>query len=141
MARPINAQLPEPNEKPLSAHVTRKPKTLTADIMGSGVPSGGSVKVATTAEWNAQPQLIGVQGTVYVYSDHEHTPDGQPVPGFKVGDGTTYLIDAPFNDDLSMRHINDTDIHVTPEEKAFWNNKVTVYINAEDLENLVFSKE
>ncbi len=94
-----------------------------------------NLQVATKAEWDAQPSLIGQAGTVYVYSDQYTNPDDQPVPGFKVGDGLAYLIDLPFNDDILMRSM------VTDEERAFWNNKVTAYLDANDLENLVLSKE
>lgn len=99
-----------------------------------------NVKVATTEEWNAQPDLIGEKDVVYVYTDRSVNADGDPIPGFKVGDGLAYLIDQPFNNDLSMRHINDSTVHITEGERLFWNNKVTAYINALDQEELVFSK-
>lgn len=104
------------------------------------IAGGTNVKVATTAEWNAQPGLIAENGIVYVYSDWG-TIDGEPVPAFKVGDGLAYLIDMPFNEDIASRHIADNTIHVTAAEKEFWNNKVTAFLDAENLENLVLSKE
>lgn len=104
---------------------------------------GDLVHYDTTAHWNAQLQLIAVKGHVYVYSDYQ-TIDGQPVAGFKVGDGTSYLIDLPFaagNTTALNDHISNTVIHVTGEDKTFWNNKVTCFISAVDAEHLIFTKE
>ena len=107
--------------------------------------TGGSyysnVSVGTTEEWNSRPSLIGAKNVVYVYTDHETDGDGQPIPGFKVGDGLAYLIDLPFNDDLMVTHINNQLIHVTEEERAFWNNKVSAYIDADNNEELVLTTE
>ena len=126
----------------LQASIRRTPSTIKADIQTVEIGGGGTenVRVATTEEWNSQPQLIGLRGVVYIYSDHEMTDDGKPIPGFKVGDGLGYLIDAPFNDDLAIQHIADTSIHVTDAEKEFWNNKVTAYIDATNIENLILTK-
>lgn len=140
MARPITAHLPDA-DKTVSAHIAKRQKPLNVSINGVGTPVGNNVRVATTEEWNSQVDLIGVKNVVYVYSDHEYTEDGKPIPGFKVGDGLAYLIDAPFNDDLALRHIYNTGIHVTEEEKAFWNSKVTAYLDYENIENLVLSSD
>ena len=51
--------------------------------------------IDTTANWNAQADLIGKAGHIYVYSDYE-VINGVAVPAFKVGDGLAYLIDTPF---------------------------------------------
>lgn len=101
---------------------------------------GGNIRFDTTENWDAQGQLISEQDVVYVYTDHETSPMGDPVPGFKVGDGLAFLIDLPFSDVLAMQHRADETIHVTAEEKAFWNEKVRVYIDATNLERLVFDK-
>lgn len=137
--KPVTAHLPDVSQ-PINGYIAKRPKTLSVEIQGGGTPLGNNVRVATTAEWDAQRDLIGVKNVVYVYTDHEQTEDGKPIPGFKVGDGMAYLIDAPFNDDLALRHIYDTSIHVTPEEKEFWNNKVTAYLDAEDIECLILTK-
>lgn len=112
--------------------------------LGSGVSVvGDQVHYDTTAHWNAQAQLIATKGHIYVYSDYTEI-DGEPVAGFKVGDGTTYLIDLPFaagNSTVMDDHIRNTVVHVTAEDKAFWNSKVTCFISAVDAENLVFSTE
>lgn len=99
-------------------------------------------RYGTTEYWNTYPSLISDQGTIYVYVDH-HEIDGEYVPGFKVGDGTSYLIDMPFTDSYMdenlNEHINDEIRHITQEEREKWNNKVSVSISAIDEENLVFT--
>lgn len=107
----------------------------------TGTGGGGTknLLVATTAEWNAQPDLIGAKNTVYVYSDKGRNEQGQAVPAYKVGDGLAYLIDLPFSDDLFIMHAADTNIHVTEQEKAFWNSKVTAFVDSDNPELLVLS--
>ena len=61
---------------------------------------------------------------------------GSATPAIKIGDGTSYLIDLPTVNGLS----------VSEAEKLFWNNKITCYLVAIDEEdihenNLVFSKD
>jgi len=102
-----------------------------------------TIHIDTTSHWNAQTDLIGKLNHVYVYSDYQ-TINGVSVPGIKVGDGQAYLIDAPFiagNDAALNTHINNTDIHVTSQEKLFWNDKVTCFLSQDDNENIVFTKE
>ena len=59
------------------------------------------------------------------------------IPNIKIGDGLAYVQDLPFIDkdlrDKLMEHINNYDIHVTLQDKAFWNNKV----NIDDSEEIV----
>lgn len=101
----------------------------------------------TVYNWNVQSDLIGEKGCLYIYSDFDTIEeDGQikEIPGMKVGDGVTYLLDLPFISDkltrLIMEHIGNTDIHITPKEREFWNNKVTAYLDPEDSDNLILSK-
>ena len=100
-----------------------------------------NVLVDTTANWDADNTIIAQKDYVYVYSDKYTDEYGNPVPAFKVGDGTSYLIDMPFNGDVFSEHIANTTVHITSEERAFWNDKVTAYLDAENLENLVLSKQ
>ena len=83
----------------------------------------------TTAEWNSDPDLIAQKNMIYIYTDYDEV-QGQKIPAIKIGDGTTYLIDLPFT---SMGEGN-----VTPEQIEFWNNKVRVYIDENNQENLIF---
>lgn len=107
----------------------------------------GNIHYDTSAAWDAHPLYVGDSGAVYVYSDKTTvTKDGTTVnvPGIKIGDGTSYLIDMAFVDDevaaALLEHMEDTGVHITDEERLFWNNKVTCYVDLIDTENLVFSK-
>lgn len=95
----------------------------------------------TTANWAAKPELIGVRGYLYVYSDYQQDGYGKDIPGIKVGDGNAYLIDLPFIDKLYAEHILDKVSHITEEEREAWNNKVTCYIDPENNKRLIFSKK
>lgn len=93
----------------------------------------------TKANWNAQNTLTGAQNTIYVYTDYMQDGDGNNIAGIKIGDGNAYLIDAPFLDTIYYEHVNDTDIHITAEEREFWNNKVRCYYSLTDDETVVFT--
>ena len=58
------------------------------------------VLYGSTLEWAQDKTRIAQKGVIYVYSDYVKASDGAggtvDVPGFKVGDGTSYLIDMPF---------------------------------------------
>ena len=97
---------------------------------------GGQILVNTTEGWNSQRDLRSKPKTIYVYSDHEQVEeDGvvKNVPGFKVGDGNAYLIDLAFSDAKEVEHMANTDIHVTLQEKEFWNNKVRCIVDGTNL--------
>jgi len=99
------------------------------------------VHTDTTEHWNAQPSLIAIKDHLYIYSDYD-TINGAYVPAFKVGDGKAYLIDLPFvsgNNSRLSSHIEDTNIHITPEEREFWNNKVRCFISQGEDDTLVFT--
>ena len=96
----------------------------------------------STANWNAARGFVPMAGELIVYNDYKTITkeiDGEErtvqIPGIKVGDGQTYVQDLPFMDeelrDRVLAHINNPDIHVTLQEKLFWNNKLNVDDNAE----------
>ena len=99
----------------------------------------------TTANWNAQRQLISEAGTVYVYTDYHRLEDDVGnvtfIPDFKVGDGLGYLIDAPFVSayyiELLREHTDNSEIHVSSTDRAFWNNKVAAVISTVSNEKLI----
>lgn len=101
----------------------------------------------TTAQWNAQASLVAEANVLYIYTDYKtKTVNGNTVniPGLKVGDGTTYLIDLPFvaaNEDALAEHIANTTAHVTANERAVWNNKVTCFLDDQNSERVVFTKD
>ena len=94
----------------------------------------------TTAYWNTQTSLESEPGAIYVYSDH-YTDENGTVPGVKIGTGNAFVVDLPFIDRVYANHIVDELIHITDEERQFWNDKVTCYIDPLNDKNLIFSKE
>ena len=99
------------------------------------------VKRDTTENWNNARGFIPLAGEVIVYTDYEVKTYmveeyGQMVmktayvPNIKIGTGNAYVQDLAFVDertrDILMEHINNHDIHVTLQEKLFWNNKINV---------------
>lgn len=101
----------------------------------------------TTAHWNARVSLKSEKGAIYIYSDHQSIVESGEtilVPGIKIGDGLAYVIDLPFVSNDNSRelkeHIRNTAIHVTLEEKSFWNNKLNMHVDSSNPENLVFTR-
>lgn len=92
----------------------------------------------TTAGWNSKIDLVSKSGVVYIYTDHD-TYQGDPFPGMKIGDGTSYLIDLPFTDSILKAHLSDTDSHITSAERTHWNSKVRCYVDSLDAENIIFT--
>lgn len=86
----------------------------------------------TTAEWDAQTTLVSEKNAFYVYTDHA-VVDGKYIPGMKLGDGLAYVVDLPFLDAVLTEHIDDTSIHVSAQDRAFWNNKNRGFVNGENL--------
>lgn len=110
---------------------------LKRTLINPTVDTTGKVKSATTAEWAQQTSLTSEKDVIYVYIDHQ-TDDGKNIPGIKIGDGLAYVVDLPFVDTIYMKHITDTDIHITAEERIKWNKAITADAKSTD-ENLVFS--
>ena len=92
----------------------------------------------TTYEWNMTPGLKSKKGFVYVYTDHQFL-DGKEIPGIKLGNGTSYVIELPFLDDIYARHLLDDERHITQAERDFWNNKERCYGDGSN-ETLIFTK-
>ena len=110
--------------------------------MSATVNSRIQNKRDTTLHWNQARGFIPLAGEVIIYIDYKtirKEVDGEMknvfVPGVKIGDGQTYVQDLPFVDtelrDKIMEHINNENIHVTLQEKLFWNNKLNVNDNME----------
>ena len=88
--------------KQLDANFNSKNR-LEVDFGNVYVVSGDcKVLYASTATWNSKPQLISLKGYIYIYSDYRQNLQGDNIASMKVGDGTSYLIDMPFTDDLYM---------------------------------------
>ena len=95
----------------------------------------------TTENWNNARGFIPLAGEIIVYTDYEtktwtveeygeEVMKTALIPNIKIGDGNAYVQDLPFVDtnlrDTLMEHINNQDIHVTLQDKLFWNNKINV---------------
>ena len=98
----------------------------------TGQSNAFDVIIDTTEHLNMRTHFIPEQGVLIIYTDKSTITDDYGrqivVPGFKVGDSLTYLIDLPFIGDEIVSelraHTLNTDIHVTAAEKTFWNNKL-----------------
>ena len=109
--------------------------------MSSKIDTRIQFKRDTTENWNNARGFIPLAGEVIVYTDYEvktYTVQeyGETVtktveiPNIKIGTGNAYVQDLGFVDektrDILMAHIQDHDVHVTLQEKVFWNNKINV---------------
>ena len=102
----------------------------------------------TKDQWQYWGRQQSQRGVFYIYTDNEVIQDQQGndiyVPGIKLGDGLAYICDLPFITDYLSKvlfdHINNRIVHITQQEREFWNNKVTSYINKNDVNNLVLDK-
>lgn len=100
------------------------------------------VLYGSTLEWAQDKTRIAQKGVIYVYSDYVKASDGAggtvDVPGFKVGDGTSYLIDMPFaqgdiNEEIRS-HIANKKIHVSDEDRERWDQReLSIEISGENL--------
>lgn len=101
--------------------------------------TGKNILINTTSGWQTHYNQSYPNGTILIYSDRgtitetvNNTEVTKTVPGIKIGDGSTPIIDLPFvGDDViaAVRselndHINDNVRHITAAERAFWNNKI-----------------
>lgn len=114
---------------------TRLPEALSR-AADAAKPATG-----TTAYWQSQDQshFVPAMGQVVIWTDRGTTTvNGETVnvPGVKIGDGTTYNLDLPFTDAALAaqltalvathnEHVANAVAHVTAEERARWNNKIT----------------
>lgn len=119
----------------------------STEITGSG-NGDSNIHFGTTDYWNTQITLVGKSNHIYVYTDYstiESNGETKNVPNIKIGDGNAYLIDNPFIttsiEDLLQSHIGDDIKHITAEERAIWNGKVSCYLSASDNETVVFTTD
>lgn len=137
---PVNAEFN--TDQTLNAQFNSNVVPLDAQF-GTVYVVGGDCKVlyATTATWNSQPQLIAERGYIYIYADYRQNGEGQNIASMKVGDGTSYLIDMPFTDQLLYEHIMDNVRHITQQEREKWNNKVRCFVSEVQDDNLIFTTD
>lgn len=119
--------------------------TNVGAVLDDLTQSTASIEIHTTQEWSGSAgRQISRQGTFYVYSDY-YNDDGLTTPRIKLGDGRAYISDLPFIDSKLMNtiieHISNQDIHITPEQRIFWNNKLNVNDSQQIIDNsLIFNR-
>lgn len=103
------------------------------------------------SEWDLDKDFISQKNVLYIYSDYKSINKDEEqifIPGLKIGDGTTYLIDLPFINNTNngseieqiiLDHIDNNMIHVSAEEKNFWNNKINLLLQPES-QTLIFNR-
>ena len=96
-----------------------------------------TIKSGTTEYWAGQ-DYVPAKDELIIYTDKSSREiDGETVyvPGVKIGSGNAYVSDLAFvGDDVAdtlLEHINDNVRHITPAERAAWNNKLNVDDNFE----------
>ena len=86
----------------------------------------------TESGWTGTPTYVPKNGEICLYTD---------TGKIKIGDGSVCLVDLPFIGEAAVdevkellrKHIEDRNIHVTQEEKNFWNAKLNYDVNGEIL--------
>lgn len=107
-----------------------KPQINGVELKGNKTSTELGIPVlysGTVEYWNSHPTLVGEKDAVYVYTDYSTDSHGNEVPGIKIGDGLSYLIDSPFLDVNCRDHMDNTEIHITQIEREFWNSKANIY--------------
>lgn len=108
-------------------------KLLNLDYLNSGHEGFAGIQFGTTEEWSRVPSYCPVEGMLVVYTDYKKEIDPDTgaiiyIPSFKIGNGNTYLADLKFVGDdireLLQRHMQNTEVHIQPGERNFWNNKL-----------------
>lgn len=105
------------------------------------------IRYNTTEYWNNQSGFIPEEGEIIIYSDYKSYVDDNEqthyVPGIKIGSGNGYVQDLVFTDkgvELQLlEHIQDTNLHLRPGEREFWNNKLNTSESVEN-ETLTFNR-
>lgn len=105
--------------------------------------TGKNIMIGTSEEWGEHYDYVAPRGTILIYTDHgtvtatvNNETITKTVPGIKITDGSTPVVDLPFVGDDEIAaihselddHINDNVRHITAAERTKWNNK----INCED---------
>lgn len=103
----------------------------------------------TVEDWNNDRDLISQKGTLYIYSNYKVIKDEEDneifLPGIKLGDGKAFLIDLPFLntdtlDEQILDHINNNVIHISIEDRKFWNNKLNLIQPTTESQTLILNR-
>ena len=124
-----------------------KPSINSVELKGNktshdlGIPT---IHYGTTEEWNSHIEIVSECQAIYLYTDYK-VDSGVDLPGIKIGDGTSYLIDLPFItantagvEHMIENHVSNSSVHVSPEDREFWNSKHKAIVSGN--ETLVFTE-
>lgn len=98
----------------------------------------------TKEEWNSDITFLSEKNVLYIYSNFKVFSKNEQeeiyLPGLKIGDGKSYLIDLPFLNDFDnniekvlLDHISNNNIHISDQQRNFWNNKLNYELQDETL--------
>lgn len=124
-------------------NLTDKQKKQVKDNIG--ITDSGEILINTTEYWNSKLGYIPPAGTIIIYTDKSQI-DGKAVPGIKIGSGNAYIQDLAFvNEEIEnilLNHVDNSNIHVSLEDKSKWNNKVNIddRITDVDGETIIFTR-
>lgn len=99
--------------------------------------------------WDLNPNFLSEKNVLYIYTNYAiiNKDDKKiAIPGLKIGDGKSYLIDLPFVNDSSnfneilIDHINNNVIHISAADRLFWNNKLNLTLREQE-QNLILNRE
>lgn len=104
--------------------------------------------IGTTAYFEGVKTTVPPRGQLVIFSDlrsievtnSDSSKSTITSAGIKVGDGIKTIEQLPFIDWFYWDHLNDANIHVTAEEKTFWNNKISCEVSEVD-ETLKLKKD
>lgn len=126
--------------------LVNRPSINNVELLGNKTSQDLGLPIiyyGTTEEWNSRIDIVSERQAIYIYTDHRIESD-VALPAIKVGDGNSYLIDLPFVtadmpgvEHLVETHIADSSIHVSPEDRSFWNSKHKALVDTN--ETLVFT--
>lgn len=99
--------------------------------------------------WDLNPNFLSEKNVLYIYTNYAiiNKDDKEiAIPGLKIGDGKSYLIDLPFVNNSSnfneilIDHINNNIIHISAADRLFWNNKLNLTLREQE-QNLILNRE
>ena len=112
-----------------------KNKPSINGVVLSGDKTSVDLKIVsenTTDGWNENPLYVPKRGEVCLYTDTNR---------IKIGDGSVCIVDLPYINEIDVdmvrdaleEHINDSTVHVTDQERDFWNAKLNYDVSGEEL--------
>lgn len=124
-------------------------RALAAKALSEGGGGGGgnaNIEYHTTQYFEEHHTTVYAEGTIIVFSDYKKDEQEQDVPGIKIADGVTRVLDLPFiNQDADIQELEErvdeveSDVETLNTKSTTWDNKVNIEDNIQD-ETLVFTR-